>query len=172
MWPSISSFLFVAALAGHVAEASFLPPSPSSCTTSTIRLSVKAQNQRFADSVQPPTSPLDVANYYRAQFAQTSNLTAEITLTGANAVLEVSGTYNIFTKVCLPKTKWSGVVQVLVHGSVDRSGSKCLDFLTCFLLRLDVDHRYWENPYNATYSWIDAANKAGHATISYDRLGG
>lgn len=97
-------------------EATFLPAAPSTCTTSTIHLSVTALNQRFASTVKAPSSPVDVANFYRAQFAANSNLTAEITLTGDSAVQKVGGTYAVFTKVCLPHAKWSGVVQVLVHG--------------------------------------------------------
>ncbi|KAI1798627.1 Alpha/Beta hydrolase protein [Daldinia bambusicola] len=66
----------------------------------------------------------------------------------------ISGTYNIFVKLCLPtdpnvlaKVK---TVQLLSHGAT-------------------LDHTYWD--ISPGYSYVDVASAAGYATLSYDQLG-
>lgn len=66
----------------------------------------------------------------------------------------ISGSYNIFCKLCLPSdlSKASKVktVQLLTHGAT-------------------LDHTYWDIA--PGYSYVDVAAAAGYATLSYDQLG-
>lgn len=66
----------------------------------------------------------------------------------------ISGSYNIFCKLCLPSdpSKASKVktVQLLTHGAT-------------------LDHTYWDIA--PGYSYVDVASAKGHATLSYDQLG-
>jgi pimeloyl-ACP methyl ester carboxylesterase len=66
----------------------------------------------------------------------------------------ISGTYSISTKLCWPESLQSpsnSSIQLLTHG-------------------VGFDKSYWDF-YSASYSYQDAAAKAGYATLSYDRLG-
>jgi hypothetical protein len=38
-------------------------------------------------------------------------------------------------------------------------------------LSINFDHSYWEFGYSKEYNFIEAANKAGYAVLTYDRLG-
>ena len=66
----------------------------------------------------------------------------------------VSGTYNIAATLCYPAsldaTKKVTTLQVLTHG-------------------VSLEKSYWDIASN--YSYVDAAAKAGYATLAYDRLG-
>ncbi len=66
----------------------------------------------------------------------------------------ISGPYSISTKLCWPASLQSpsnSSIQFLTHG-------------------VGFDKSYWDF-YSASYSYQDAAAKAGYATLSYDRLG-
>ncbi|KAF8756545.1 alpha beta-hydrolase [Rhizoctonia solani] len=62
-------------------------------------------------------------------------------------------TYEIWAQTCRPRGK-SGQVPLIVgiHG-------------------INFDHSYWEFGYSKDYNFIEAANKAGYAVLTYDRLG-
>lgn len=63
----------------------------------------------------------------------------------------VSGTYNIYHKLCLPsRSAKPKAVQFLTHG-------------------IGFNHIYWD--FAPGYSYVDAAAEAGYATFLYDRLG-
>ncbi|KAE9378921.1 hypothetical protein N431DRAFT_478041 [Stipitochalara longipes BDJ] len=66
----------------------------------------------------------------------------------------ISGTYSISTKLCWPASLSSpntSTIQLLTHG-------------------VGFDKCYWDF-YSASYSYQNAAAKAGYTTLSYDRLG-
>lgn len=66
----------------------------------------------------------------------------------------IRGTYNIYAKLCLPSNPSTArsvrTVQFLTHGDTS-------------------DSTYWDIA--PGYSYVDAAAKAGYATLSYDRIG-
>lgn len=66
----------------------------------------------------------------------------------------ISGSYNIFCKLCLPSDSEKAgkvkTVQLLTHGAT-------------------LDHTYWDIA--PGYSYVDVAAEAGYATVSYDQLG-
>lgn len=86
---------------------------PSS-TTALVPITVKAPTQLFRN-LKAPKSQLEVANFVRESFIANSNASAQVTIPGAAGVKNISATWNVFTKVYIPKT-WNGVVQILVHG--------------------------------------------------------
>lgn len=65
----------------------------------------------------------------------------------------VSGTYNINSKLCYPigSSPNPNLVQFLTHG-------------------VGFDKSYWDF-YNSQHSYVDSAAQAGYTTFSYDRLG-
>ncbi|WP_166459588.1 alpha/beta hydrolase [Amycolatopsis pithecellobii] len=71
----------------------------------------------------------------------------------ANSALTGFGTYRIYGQLCKPAGVDPSTVQVLVHG-------------------FTLDHTYWDPAYKPeSYSYVDAAVKAGYATFTIDRLG-
>ncbi|MCJ1472372.1 hypothetical protein MMC13_001019 [Lambiella insularis] len=99
------------------------------------------------------TGPFDnqAATELFVELAQVNSDTVNKTNGGSTTV---TGTYNIFSRLCMPAdaTLAANVetVQFLSHGST-------------------ADHTYWDLAQG--YSYVDTAAAAGYATFSYDRLG-
>lgn len=135
------------------------------CMNITVPVTIQSRNGVF--NIVAPTNNLEVTTLIQAAARQGTNATAA-TLTG---YADVSGTYNISTKFCLPNasnvttanstmgtnttaaSSMTPVVQILTHG-------------------IGFDKTYWDLSYNGyNYSYIDSALAAGYCTLSYDRLG-
>ena len=118
------------------------------CVTGIVPVAVSATNTKILYS-GPPNNM--AATELFVQITQVHS-TIETTTNGGPTV--VSGTYNIFSKLCFPAnaTLASQVqtVQFLTHGGT-------------------LDLSYWDLA--PGYSYVDAAAEAGYATFSYDRLG-
>ncbi|KEP48593.1 alpha/beta hydrolase family containing protein [Rhizoctonia solani 123E] len=72
---------------------------------------------------------------------------------GSNKKKHLEGTYNIWTQTCHPNGKEGQVPLIIgIHG-------------------INFDHSYWEFGYSKEYNFVEAANKAGYAVLTYDRLG-
>ncbi|CAE6389761.1 unnamed protein product [Rhizoctonia solani] len=65
----------------------------------------------------------------------------------------LSSYFSIWTQTCRPKGWKDGKPLIIgIHG-------------------INFDHSYWEFGYSKEYNFIEAANKAGYAVLTYDRLG-
>ncbi|RDW59810.1 hypothetical protein BP6252_12897 [Coleophoma cylindrospora] len=117
------------------------------CIEGDIPVTASAQNFRL--NYTEPANQLGVTNTI-LEFLQT-NATLPETVLGA--AVNISGTYSINSKLCLPSTRAanSTTIQILTHG-------------------VAFDKSYWDF-YSSNYSYVDAAALAGYTTFSYDRLG-
>ena len=97
----------------------------------------------------PNTNPA-VTEFY----VELTQANSKLGATAIGGPSTVTGTYGIFSKLCLPADAASAkkvkAVQVLTHGGT-------------------LDHTYWDIA--PGYSYVDQAVAAGYATFSYDRLG-
>ena len=118
------------------------------CVTGTINVTVSATNEKILYS-GPPNNM--AATELLVEIAP-QNSTIGATINGGPTV--VSGTYGIFSKLCIPVKAADAskvqTVQLLTHGGT-------------------LDNTYWD--FAPGYSYVDAAAVAGYATFSYDRLG-
>ncbi|KAJ3501431.1 hypothetical protein NMY22_g18929 [Coprinellus aureogranulatus] len=118
------------------------------CIESTIPVSITANNSVL--KIDPPANQTVLTDFVVRWTSETSNVTQEVT----QGTFINKATYNIFTVLCLPtKPDAQTTVELAVHG-------------------LGFDHTYWNlSGSGSQYNYVEAALKAGHAILIYDRLG-
>ncbi|TFB00209.1 hypothetical protein CCMA1212_007957 [Trichoderma ghanense] len=126
----------------------------STCISGTIPLTLNTTGLNILYS--PPQAQSAVTESLVELFQSDSSFIAQVTAGGPSTI---SGTYDIFVKLCHPSSSSSDLdslstsiktVQLLTHGAT-------------------LDHTYWDIA--PGYSYVDAASAAGYATLSYDQLG-
>ncbi|CAE6392562.1 unnamed protein product [Rhizoctonia solani] len=144
-------------LAGRGLFDVFNPPSPSSagtCTSSRVPISVQVDTT--AISMPKPSSQGDLTGFLAEYWSTGSTVASQIasaTADGTPKKKRVEDTYNIWAQTCYPKGKDNKMPLIIgIHG-------------------INFDHSYWEFGYSKEYNFIEAANKAGYAVLTYDRLG-
>ncbi|KAK1249221.1 hypothetical protein MKX07_002737 [Trichoderma sp. CBMAI-0711] len=126
----------------------------STCISGTVPLTLNTTGLNILYSA--PQNQAAVTESLVELFQSDSAWVAQVTAGGPSVI---SGTYDIFIKLCLPESSSSSsssplshlkTVQLLTHGAT-------------------LDHTYWDIA--PGYSYVDAASAAGYATLSYDQLG-
>ncbi|CAE6415550.1 unnamed protein product [Rhizoctonia solani] len=130
------------------------PSSTGTCTSSRVPISVKVDTT--AISMSKPSNQGDLTGFLAEYWSTGSTITSKIISTtgdGATQKKRVEGTYNMWSQTCVPKGSQGQVPLIIgIHG-------------------INFDHSYWEFGYSKEYNFIEAANKAGYAVLTYDRLG-
>ncbi|ELU39169.1 alpha/beta hydrolase family domain-containing protein [Rhizoctonia solani AG-1 IA] len=122
------------------------PSTTGTCTQSRVPISVQADTT--AISMGKPVNQGDLTGFLAEYWATGSTVASQVAYSNADGSTQkrrIQGTYNIWSQVCHPKG---------VQGQV-----------------INFDHSYWEFGYSKEYNFIEAANKAGYAVLTYDRLG-
>jgi pimeloyl-ACP methyl ester carboxylesterase len=116
------------------------------CIQGTIPVTASATNTKL--SYEPPENQTVVTETIFQMLKLNSTLINSVEA----GPLKVTGTYDIYSKLCYPKsgTINAKTVQILIHG-------------------VGFDRSYWDVA--PGYSYVDAAAEAGYTTFSYDRLG-
>lgn len=136
-------------------SAGFSQPEPSHsaqgkaiCVAGTVHISANASNTEIL--LTTPSNNSAVTEFY-VELTQANSKLGATAVGGPHAV---SGTYGIYTKLCLPVDPAAAekvtTLQILTHGGT-------------------LDHTYWDIA--PDYSYVDEAVAAGYATLAYDRLG-
>ncbi|KAL9050729.1 MAG: hypothetical protein Q9162_006469 [Coniocarpon cinnabarinum] len=118
----------------------------SLCELLTIPVNITTNATKFD---LDPTSQAEVTQIIQDLASVNSTFVAEHTV----GTQIVSGIFNIGAQLCHPSTSTDakkGAIQLLTHG-------------------LGLNRHYWDVARG--YSYVDAATKAGYATLSYDRIG-
>ena len=118
----------------------------ATCVTGNVSVTVAAMNTILL--ISPPENAFATTELSIKMLEPNGT----IMQTAVGSTTQVTGTYQIFSKLCFPLTGTasSSTVQFLTHGAT-------------------LDHNYWDITPN--YSYADVAAQAGYATFSYDRLG-
>ncbi|KAI9664215.1 MAG: hypothetical protein M1831_002394 [Alyxoria varia] len=121
------------------------PGGKADCFIGTISVPIESRNRLTSLSQNLPQAK--ATEIIQELFQANSDIVSRLTM-GSK---KVKGTFDIASVLCLPNTgRVARTVQILTHG-------------------IGLDKFYWFiTPKN---SYIDAAAKAGYATLSYDRLG-
>lgn len=118
------------------------------CVAGTVHISANASNTEIL--ITAPGNNSAVTELY-VELTQANSKLGATAVGGTHAL---SGTYGIYTKLCLPvdpaAAKKVTTLQILTHGGT-------------------LDHTYWDIA--PDYSYVDEAVAAGYATLAYDRLG-
>ncbi|QRW25236.1 alpha/beta hydrolase family protein [Rhizoctonia solani] len=137
----------------------FFPTSNSPSTTGTCtqsRVPISVQVDTTAISMGKPVNQGDLTGFLAEYWATGSTVASKVTTSNADGTTQkrrIQGTYNIWSQVCHPKGVQGQVPLIIgIHG-------------------INFDHSYWEFGYSKEYNFIEAANKAGYAVLTYDRLG-
>ncbi|KAJ3548248.1 hypothetical protein NMY22_g1331 [Coprinellus aureogranulatus] len=146
-----AAFLLLAACATQATALASRHATPvlyGECIESTIPVSITANNSVL--KIDPPANQTVLTDFVVRWTSETSNITREVT----QGTFINKATYNIFTVLCLPtKADAQTTVELAVHG-------------------LGFDHTYWNlGGSGSQYNYVEAALKAGHAILIYDRLG-
>ncbi|CCO31749.1 hypothetical protein BN14_05799 [Rhizoctonia solani AG-1 IB] len=133
------------------------PASPSNAGTCSGGLvPITVQVDTTAITMKKPADQGKLTGFLANYWATGSTVSSKIVSHKADGSAQkkrVEGTYNIWTQICHPNGKEGQVpLIVAIHG-------------------INFDHSYWEFGYSKEYNFIEAANKAGFAVLSYDRLG-
>ncbi|MCJ1310978.1 hypothetical protein MMC25_004647 [Agyrium rufum] len=120
----------------------------ATCLTGYIPITVKAMNAKIL-------APAPADQYQTSEtFVEMQQAGGNYAATAVGGTNSITGTYNIFSKVCFPNNASAvaglQTVQLLIHGAT-------------------LDHTYWDTA--PGYSYVDAVADAGYATFSYDALG-
>ncbi|CEL52521.1 hypothetical protein RSOLAG1IB_05725 [Rhizoctonia solani AG-1 IB] len=130
------------------------PTSTGICTQE--RVPIHVQVDTTAIRMKKPTSQAALtgflANYWSTGSTAASQAIAH-KADGTPKKSRIEGTYGIWTQICRPQGKSGSTPLIIgIHG-------------------INFDHSYWEFGYSKEYNFIEAANKAGYAVLTYDRLG-
>ncbi|CAE6415564.1 unnamed protein product [Rhizoctonia solani] len=133
------------------------PASPSSVGTCTQNLvPITVQVDTTAITMKKPADQGKLTGFLANFWTTGSTVTSQIMShksDGSTQKKRVEGTYNIWTQICHPNGKEGQVPLIVgIHG-------------------INFDHSYWEFGYSREYNFIEAANRAGYAVLTYDRLG-
>ncbi|KAF8706669.1 Serine aminopeptidase, S33, partial [Rhizoctonia solani] len=133
------------------------PASPTGagiCTSGPVAITVQVDTTSI--SMKKPADQGKLTGFLANFWATGSSVMSQITsrkADGNSQKRRIEGTYNIWTQVCHPNGKEGQVPLIVgIHG-------------------INFDHSYWEFGYSKEYNFIEAANKAGYAVLTYDRLG-
>ncbi|KAJ1305918.1 hypothetical protein OPQ81_010637 [Rhizoctonia solani] len=130
------------------------PSSTGSCTQNLVPITVQVDTTTI--SMKKPTDQGKLTGFLANFWTTGSTVTSQImphSADGSTQKRHIEGTYNIWTQVCHPNRKEGQVPLIIgIHG-------------------INFDHSYWEFGYSKEYNFIEAANKAGYAALTYDRLG-
>ncbi|KAJ3522899.1 hypothetical protein NMY22_g11684 [Coprinellus aureogranulatus] len=98
----------------------------------------------------PPKDQDALTDFVVRYTSDNSNITKDL----IQGTAENSGTYKIYTVLCVPKTQDAEkTAELAIHG-------------------INADHTYWHfGGEDSKYSYVEASLKAGHAIMMYDRLG-
>ncbi|CUA74543.1 hypothetical protein RSOLAG22IIIB_05603 [Rhizoctonia solani] len=130
------------------------PSSAGTCVQERIPIAVQVDTTAIRMKKPADQASLTgfLANYWSTGSTITSQAIAHKS-DGSPKKNRVEGTYNIWTQTCHPKGWKDGQPLIVgIHG-------------------INFDHSYWEFGYSKEYNFIEAANKAGYAVLTYDRLG-
>ncbi|CAE6377662.1 unnamed protein product [Rhizoctonia solani] len=130
------------------------PSSTGVCTQG--RIPIRVQVDTTAIRMKKPESQAALTGFLANYWTTGSTIASKIIVHKAEGTPKknrIEGTYEIWAQTCRPRGK-SGQVPLIVgiHG-------------------INFDHSYWEFGYSKDYNFIEAANKAGYAVLTYDRLG-
>ncbi|CAE6435006.1 unnamed protein product, partial [Rhizoctonia solani] len=133
------------------------PGSPSSAGTCTSGLvPITVQVDTTAISMKKPADQAKLTGFLANYWTTGSTVPSKIMshkADGSTQKKRVEGTYNIWSQICHPSGKEGQVPLIVgIHG-------------------INFDHSYWEFGHSKEYNFIEAANKAGYAVLTYDRLG-
>lgn len=121
----------------------------STCVSGNIKVSINATGTNIPYTV--PQDQMSLTESFVEMNQVDSTFALDATSGGPSVI---SGSYDIFSKLCLPKDPKKAnkvkTVQLLTHGAT-------------------LDHTYWD--ISPGYSYVDVATAAGYATLSYDQLG-
>ncbi|TEB33759.1 hypothetical protein FA13DRAFT_1707982 [Coprinellus micaceus] len=118
------------------------------CIESVIPVSITANNSIL--KIDPPANQQVLTDFVVRWTSETSNVTQEV----VQGTFVNKATYNIYTLLCIPtKQDAQKTVELAIHG-------------------IGFDHTYWNlGGSGSKYNYVEAALKAGHAILIYDRLG-
>ncbi|KAF5319830.1 hypothetical protein D9611_012839 [Ephemerocybe angulata] len=122
--------------------------SNGNCFDTVLPISITANNVEL--KLSAPRNQQELTDIWTRATSLTSNVTAEI----IGGPVTNKATYKIWTQLCVPsKPDAAKTVEFAVHG-------------------VGFDHTYWNfgGP-GSKYNYVEAALKAGHAILIYDRLG-
>lgn len=125
-----------------------LAQSTPGCTTAVLPISVNAVNKEL--KLSPPKDQFEFTGLATRLNSETSNVTTD--LVGGD--VPNHKTYDIWTQLCLPESQdEKKTVEIAVHG-------------------YGFDHKYWDfGGAGSKYNYVEAALKAGHGILIFDRLG-
>ncbi|TID16157.1 catalytic protein [Venturia nashicola] len=114
------------------------------CISGNVAVKASASNTKL--NLSNPGNQYTATEAFVEYFQTNSTLPSSVNI----GTTTVSGTYNINSKLCYPKSNsTASTIQFLIHG-------------------INFDKLYWDI---SGLSYLDAAAAAGHATFSFDRLG-
>lgn len=117
------------------------------CVDITVPVSISARNAVF--NIQPPTTEVEVTDFFLNFSKQNANYTASVTA----GYETVGGDYQLAATYCEPDNGPGDKLQILTHG-------------------VGFDRSYWDFPFcNDQYSYVNRAIDLGYSTLSWDRLG-
>ncbi|CUA74542.1 hypothetical protein RSOLAG22IIIB_05602 [Rhizoctonia solani] len=133
------------------------PASPSSAGICTQGLTpITVQVETTAINMKKPEDQAKLTGFLANWWTTGSLVGSQIMpqkADGSTKKKHVEGTYNIWAQNCHPNGKEGQVPLIVgIHG-------------------INFDHSYWEFGYSKEYNFVEAANKAGYAVLTYDRLG-
>lgn len=134
-----------------------IPDGSSSGTCTSSRVPITVTVETTAISMQKPSSQASLTGFLANFWSTGSPVASQImpaSADGKRSRKTVRGTYNIWAQTCTP------------HGAIDGQTP-----LIVGIHGINFDHSYWEFGYSKEYNFIEAANKAGYAVLTYDRLG-
>ncbi|CAE6403102.1 hypothetical protein ACGC1H_005056 [Rhizoctonia solani] len=130
------------------------PSSSGTCTQS--RLPISVQVDTTAITMRKPAKQANLTGFLAKFWTTGSTVNSQIISTTADGAAQkkrIEGTYNMWTQTCVPNGKQGPLPLIIgIHG-------------------INFDHSYWEFGYSKEYNFIEAANQAGYAVLTYDRLG-
>ncbi|CAE7074342.1 unnamed protein product [Rhizoctonia solani] len=130
------------------------PSSTGTCTSSCVPISVQVDTTSI--SMNKPANQGALTGFLAQYWSTGSAIGSQImtkTADGATQKKRVEGSYKIWSQTCVPGGRQGQVPLIIgIHG-------------------INFDHSYWEFGYSKEYNFIEAANKAGYAVLTYDRLG-
>ncbi|KAB5593288.1 hypothetical protein CTheo_3291 [Ceratobasidium theobromae] len=151
------SFATAASAAPAIGLGAGLGGSPSSsgtCTQSRVPISVQVGATTI--TMDKPVNQASLTGFLANYWTTGSPVPSQIMPAnpdGSTSRRMIQGTYNIWTQTCYPQGWKDGQPLIIgIHG-------------------INFDHSYWEFGYSKEYNFIEAANKAGYAVLTYDRLG-
>ncbi|KAF5313450.1 hypothetical protein D9611_008674 [Ephemerocybe angulata] len=118
------------------------------CFDAVIPVNITADNTNYKLTL--PKNQEEVTDLFTRFTSLTSNVTTEID----GGTKTIKATYKIWTSLCIPNNQDAAkTVELAVHGA-------------------GFDHSWWNfGGDGSKYNYVEAALKAGHAILIYDRLG-